>query len=144
LTRMRLTIDFSVANERRRSELMDLQLTVMEHAMRLGLSEYVKVTLVCNETGLNEKKMGLDVVNTNRDQALSNGQGLLVQQCANLSERQRQIACMLCEHYSVKRIAEELFVSENTVKKHIQNIKKALQIDHSGADFVYTLKQLLH
>jgi DNA-binding NarL/FixJ family response regulator len=61
---------------------------------------------------------------------------------AALSSRQQQIAAMLCGHYSIKRIAGELCVSENTVKKHIQNIKKALEIDKSGADFIYVLKQM--
>jgi DNA-binding NarL/FixJ family response regulator len=60
-----------------------------------------------------------------------------------LSERQRQVASMLCRHYSVKRIAKALFVSENTVKKHIQNMKKTLGIEASGADFVYQLQQIL-
>ncbi len=61
-----------------------------------------------------------------------------------LSERQLQIAILLCQHYSVKRMAEALYVSENTIKKHIQNIKKALELQSSGADFVYELKQKLY
>ncbi|GIQ67841.1 DNA-binding response regulator [Xylanibacillus composti] len=56
-----------------------------------------------------------------------------------LSRRQWEVARLLCKHYSVKRIAEKLHISENTVKKHMQNIKKALQIDASGADFLYQL-----
>ncbi|MOA00871.1 Spore germination protein GerE [compost metagenome] len=60
-----------------------------------------------------------------------------------LSERQQQVAELLCRNYSVKRIAAALFVSENTVKKHIQNMKKALKIEASGADFIYQLQQLM-
>ncbi len=56
-----------------------------------------------------------------------------------LSKRQWEIAVLLCKHYSVKRIADSLYISENTVKKHIQNIKKTLEIDASGADFLYQL-----
>ncbi|MDF2958850.1 MAG: LuxR family transcriptional regulator [Paenibacillus sp.] len=60
-----------------------------------------------------------------------------------LSERQRQVAELLCGHYSIKRIASIMYVSENTVKKHVQNIKKALMIEQSGADFIFSLKQML-
>ncbi|MBH5320096.1 response regulator transcription factor [Paenibacillus sp. GSMTC-2017] len=60
-----------------------------------------------------------------------------------LSERQRQVAKLLIEHYSIKRIAELMFISENTVKKHIQNIKKELNLDKTGGDFVYELNREL-
>ncbi|UKS28454.1 LuxR C-terminal-related transcriptional regulator [Paenibacillus sp. HWE-109] len=60
-----------------------------------------------------------------------------------LSERQTQVAELLCNHYSVKKIANILYVSENTVKKHAQNIKKVLEIDQSRTDFIYTLKQMI-
>lgn len=59
----------------------------------------------------------------------------------NLSKRQWEIAVLLCKHYSVKRIADKLHISENTVKKHVQNMKKTLQIDATGPDFVYQLSQ---
>jgi DNA-binding NarL/FixJ family response regulator len=57
-----------------------------------------------------------------------------------LSERQRQIAELLCAHHSIKKIAAQLHISENTVKKHVQNMKKELQITESGLDFVYELQ----
>ncbi|WP_433946643.1 response regulator transcription factor [Paenibacillus sp. SN-8-1] len=57
-----------------------------------------------------------------------------------LSLRQREIASLVCSHYSVRKIAATLHISENTVKKHIQNIKKALEISESGPDFVYELQ----
>lgn len=124
VTKIRLTIDSSVKDETGRAKLTDLHLGVMEQVMRLGISEYVKVTLECNDACQDKYQA---------EEPLP----------AALSDRQQQIAAMLCEHYSIKRIAGELYVSENTVKKHIQNMKKALEIDKSGADFIYVLKQLL-
>ncbi|WP_068618165.1 LuxR C-terminal-related transcriptional regulator [Paenibacillus tuaregi] len=58
-----------------------------------------------------------------------------------LSGRQRQIAELLCAHHSIKKIAAQLHISEHTVKKHIQNMKKELQITGSGLDFVYELQK---
>jgi DNA-binding NarL/FixJ family response regulator len=132
-TKIRLTIDSSVKDESGREKLAGLHLIVVEQVMRLGISEHVKVTLEYNGTG-QENNDSDELPHPGEDDAHSS---------AELSERQRQIAAMLCEHYSIKRIAGELYVSENTVKKHIQNIKKALEIDKSGADFIFVLKQKL-
>lgn len=131
VTKIRLTIDSSVNDETGRAKLADLHLRVMEQVMRLGISEYVKVTLECN---------GACQDNDPAEEPLLSHDGAFP---ATLSNRQQQIAAMLCGHYSIKRIAEELYVSENTVKKHIQNMKKALGSDKSGADFIYVLKQTL-
>ncbi|QYR19458.1 LuxR C-terminal-related transcriptional regulator [Paenibacillus sp. sptzw28] len=131
MTKIKLTIDSNVKDETGRAKLADLHLAVIEQVMRLGICENVKVTLEC----------GGALVDSNPEE------GSLPAQAAApkgaLSDRQQQIAAMLCEHYSIKRIASELYVSENTVKKHIQNMKKALEIDKSGADFTYVLKQML-
>lgn len=131
MTKIRLTIDSCVEDETGRAKLADLHLVVMEQAIRLGISEYVKVTFECN--GACQEKSPAAEPLPDHDAAFP----------SSLSGRQQQIAAMLCGHYSIKRIAGELYVSENTVKKHIQNMKKALEIDKSGADFIYVLKQML-
>lgn len=131
VTKIRLTIDSSVKDETGRAKLADLHLEVMEQVMRLGISEYVKVTFECN---------GACQENDPSEEPLPDQAAALP---AALSSRQQQIAAMLCGHYSIKRIAGELYVSENTVKKHIQNMKKTLGSDKSGADFIYVLKQML-
>jgi DNA-binding NarL/FixJ family response regulator len=133
VTKIRLTIDSSVMDETGRAKLADLHLDVMEQVMRLGISEYVKVTLECN--GACQENDPAEEPEPFPDKAAALPAGL--------SSRQQQIAAMLCGHYSIKRIAGELYVSENTVKKHIQNMKKALGTDKSGADFIYVLKQML-
>ncbi len=48
VTKIRLTIDSSVKDETGRAKLAGLHLDVVEQVMRLGISEYVKVTLECN------------------------------------------------------------------------------------------------
>jgi DNA-binding NarL/FixJ family response regulator len=60
---------------------------------------------------------------------------------AGLSKRQLEIATLLCNRHSVKKIADQLHISEHTVKKHIQNMKKTLQIEESGIDFLYALNE---
>lgn len=57
-----------------------------------------------------------------------------------LSTRQQEIAMLLASNYSVQKIAKQLFISENTVRKHVQNIKKLLGIHESGIDLIYALK----
>lgn len=131
MTKIKLTIDSNVKDEAERAKLADLHLTVIEQVIRLGIYENVKVTLECGDF-----PEGSDPVEDSLPAQAAAPQGAL-------SDRQQQIAAMLCEHYSIKRIAAELYVSENTVKKHIQNMKKALEIDKSGADFTYVLKQML-
>ncbi|MFD0589254.1 response regulator transcription factor [Paenibacillus sp. GCM10027627] len=56
-----------------------------------------------------------------------------------LTERQCKIVQLLIQHYSTKRIADQMYISENTVKKHIQNIKKSLNMTSSGHDFVFEM-----
>jgi len=41
---------------------------------------------------------------------------------AGLTKREAQIALMVCRRYSNREIAEELVISETTVKKHMSNI----------------------
>lgn len=41
---------------------------------------------------------------------------------AGLTKREAQIALMICRRYSNREIAEELVISETTVKKHVSNI----------------------
>ncbi|WP_167568662.1 helix-turn-helix transcriptional regulator [Brevibacillus migulae] len=132
-TKMRLMIDSSVKDELERAKLTELHQIVVHQVMRLEIHDYVKVTMEVEgvESHLPPAKLpGAGYLDTSFD-------------CGALSERQRQIAEMLCNHYSIKRIASELFVSVNTVKKHIQNMKKALNTDLSGADFIYALQQML-
>ncbi|MCY9662429.1 LuxR C-terminal-related transcriptional regulator [Paenibacillus chondroitinus] len=138
LTKVRLTIDSSAEDELARAKLIDLHQIVVDQVMRLKINESVKVTIEYGGADLEDRLSSQAVASGEKD-----GDDLQSGKMDSLSERQRQIAEMLCNHYSIKRIAEELYVSVNTVKKHIQNMKKVLNIDVSGADFIYTVKKIL-
>jgi DNA-binding NarL/FixJ family response regulator len=132
-TRIRLTVDSDIEDERGRAKLVELHQNVVEQVSRLDIAESIRITLEYENAVFHSDKAGME------EQSEDQPAGY-----AMLSDRQRQIAFMLCEHFSIRRIAAQLFVSENTVKKHIQNLKKALHIEQSGADFVFELTKLLH
>jgi DNA-binding NarL/FixJ family response regulator len=88
-------------------------------------------------------KVNVYWVNENKDESLSNSIGRNAKpQLENLSRREREVTYLLCENHSIKRIAEQLFISENTVKKHIQNIKGKLELKDNGMELVFQLKLL--
>ncbi|MCG3083253.1 helix-turn-helix transcriptional regulator [Anoxybacillus sp. LAT_35] len=59
-----------------------------------------------------------------------------------LSERERQVFFLLLKGYSNKEIAEELILSEHTIKNHINNIFQKLDVkrrSHLIAKFKHLL-----
>ena len=54
---------------------------------------------------------------------------VLAQLYPALSEREQEVLCLLLQHYSTARIADELVVSENTMKTHVRHIYGKLQIN---------------
>ena len=48
---------------------------------------------------------------------------------SSLSKREKDVLDLLCEGFSYKTIAEKLFVSTNTVRFHLKNIYKKLQVN---------------
>jgi DNA-binding NarL/FixJ family response regulator len=51
-----------------------------------------------------------------------------------LTEREREVLALMAEGRSNKAIAERLFVSENTVEKHVKNIFATLELSQSPDD----------
>jgi len=47
-----------------------------------------------------------------------------------LSLREKEVLCELCKGFSNEKIAEVLFISVNTVKKHISSILSKLNLEH--------------
>lgn len=45
----------------------------------------------------------------------------------NLTKRECEIICMISQGYSNKRVADELYLSEHTVKTHMQNIFRKME-----------------
>ncbi|MFB9279331.1 response regulator transcription factor [Cohnella cellulosilytica] len=130
--KVRLIIDSAPRDGSNLGKLIELHRMVVEQTMRLNIDEYVRIT------------WELDAVEGRETPPAAAAEARrTADPISALSSRQRQIADMLCAHYSIKRISSELFVSVNTVKKHIQNIKRALKVESSGADFIYLLNRLM-
>lgn len=141
--KVRLIIDSAPRDGAGLGKLIELHRMVVEQTMRLNLDEYVRITWELDGAEGRDTKPGEAAgMQRNRGEARESPRRQN-DPISALSSRQRQIADMLCAHYSIKRISSELFVSVNTVKKHIQNMKKALKIESSGADFIYLLSRFM-
>ncbi|MUG66930.1 hypothetical protein GNP94_13040 [Paenibacillus campinasensis] len=134
VTKLLLTVASSSDHERERQELAELHSMIMNRVVHMNIRDSVQVT------------MEYVVADSDGDSASSDSVGLELaarHDLANLSARQLEIAVLLCRHYSIRKIAEELYISINTVKKHIQNIKKALCLEEAGDEFVFLLAKKL-
>ena len=58
-----------------------------------------------------------------------------VKPSANLTSRETEVLSKLCDSKSYRMIAESLFISEETVRRHIKNIYKKLEV-HSKSEAV--------
>ena len=58
-----------------------------------------------------------------------------VQPSAQLTQRETEVLSNLCDGKSYRMIAESLFISEETVRRHIKNIYKKLEV-HSKSEAV--------
>ncbi|MCU6793990.1 helix-turn-helix transcriptional regulator [Paenibacillus sp. WQ 127069] len=137
--KLKLTVDSHIHNVKENEKLAVLHSMILREVSALDFSDKVVITWESIVSSQPDKAEQL--VAAAAEVGVSHppvGHPLY-----KLSERQRQVAELLCSHYSVKKIANILYVSENTVKKHSQNIKKALEIEQSGTDFIYTLKQMI-
>ncbi|MBD0383540.1 response regulator transcription factor [Paenibacillus sedimenti] len=129
--RQRITIVCQTSTEREERVMAELRQLIMDKlqngaddaAIRCYWEQQLDETAERYGQKTEEDRIGVDIT----------GQKL------PLSERQREIVELLCAHHSVKKIAGLLHISENTVKKHVQNIKRELAIKESGLDFVYEL-----
>jgi len=61
----------------------------------------------------------------------------------DLTEREREILQKLCKGHSYKMIAANLYIDINTVKYHIKNIYKKLQVNSKGEAISKSLKENL-
>lgn len=128
--KIRLTIDSSVSTKEETEMINSLHCLIVNEVSTMNMSGRVQILLEVDPTSV-------------KDQPTADYPELEQQPISKLSQRQQQVVAMLCNHYSVKRISSELFLSDNTVKKHIQNIKKVLGMEQSGSDFIYMLKKKL-
>jgi len=58
-----------------------------------------------------------------------------------LSEREKEVLCLLAEGLSNSQIAERVHLSENTVKKHLRSILEKLHLNNRIEAAVYAVKE---
>jgi DNA-binding NarL/FixJ family response regulator len=62
---------------------------------------------------------------------------------ASLTQRETEVLAQLCKGKSYKMIADTLFISEETVRRHIKNIYKKLQVGSKSEAVAKALKEKL-
>jgi DNA-binding NarL/FixJ family response regulator len=134
VTRLSLTVASSANNEREREELTELHSIIMNWVVQMNIRDRIQVKMEYVTADQEAFPLHTGPLSPHAEG---------VSESAALSGRQLEVAELLCRHYSIRRIAEELYISVNTVKKHIQNIKKALSIEQTGGDFVFLLAEKL-
>jgi NarL family two-component system response regulator LiaR len=60
-----------------------------------------------------------------------------------LTEREREVICLVAVGRNNREIAQELFISEKTVKTHISNILGKLNLEHRTQLAIYAIKNNL-
>ncbi len=85
-------------------------------------------------------------INQNIREQISGKQSLLTDSCSDyahlelLTEREAEVLKLLCEGANYKTVAKALFISESTVKTHINNIFTKLQVNDRTQAVLYALK----
>jgi two-component system, NarL family, nitrate/nitrite response regulator NarL len=62
-------------------------------------------------------------------------------QTNSLTKREKEILLLISEGISNKQIADQLFISENTVKNHIKNLLEKLELENRVQLAIYAIKQ---
>ena len=62
---------------------------------------------------------------------------------SDLTQRETEVLSQLCKGKSYRMIAETLFISEETVKRHIKNIYKKLEVKSKSEAVAKALKERL-
>ena len=57
-----------------------------------------------------------------------------------LTEREAEVLKYLCDGFNYKAVAKALFISESTVKTHINNVFTKLQVNDRTQAVLYALK----
>jgi NarL family two-component system response regulator LiaR len=60
-----------------------------------------------------------------------------------LTEREREVICLIAVGRNNREIAQELFISEKTVKTHVSNILSKLNLEHRTQLAIYAIKNKL-
>ncbi len=86
------------------------------------------------------------VINKSLKNLISEKQSVLTSNNTNfgnlelLTEREAEVLKYLCDGYNYKRVAQKLFISESTVKTHINNVFTKLKVNDRTQAVLYALK----
>jgi two-component system, NarL family, nitrate/nitrite response regulator NarL len=62
-------------------------------------------------------------------------------QAQSITRREKEILLLISNGISNKKIAEQLFISENTVKNHLKNLLEKLELENRVQLAIYAIKQ---
>jgi len=57
-----------------------------------------------------------------------------------LTEREAEVLKYLCDGFNYKKVSQKLFISESTVKTHINNVFTKLKVNDRTQAVLYALK----
>lgn len=86
------------------------------------------------------------VINKSIQSLIKEKQSLLISTSTNysnlelLTEREAEVLKYLCEGLNYKKVAQKLFISESTVKTHINNVFTKLKVNDRTQAVLYALK----
>jgi two-component system, NarL family, response regulator DegU len=86
------------------------------------------------------------MINKSIKNLISEKQSLLTSATANygnlelLTEREAEVLKYLCDGFNYKKVAQKLFISESTVKTHINNVFTKLKVNDRTQAVLYALK----
>ena len=86
------------------------------------------------------------VISKNIKNLISEKQSVLTSSNTNfanlelLTEREAEVLKYLCDGYNYKKVSQKLFISESTVKTHINNVFTKLKVNDRTQAVLYALK----
>jgi two-component system, NarL family, response regulator DegU len=86
------------------------------------------------------------MINKSIKNLISEKQSLLTRSIVNygnlelLTEREAEVLKYLCDGFNYKKVAQKLFISESTVKTHINNVFTKLKVNDRTQAVLYALK----
>ena len=96
-------------------------------AMEAGAKSYILKTSTAKEivTAIRDTYQGESVIEEEVSERLENRPTLLHE---SLTNREQEVLALIAKGYTNQNIAEELFISERTVKTHVSNLLAKLEV----------------
>lgn len=124
-----------------------LELYLSENISAWMLAERAERTLSLAIEAAEANQLYIDfVINKAIKDLISEKQSVLTSSNANygnlelLTEREAEVLKFLCDGFNYKKVAQKLFISESTVKTHINNVFTKLKVNDRTQAVLYALK----